>query len=141
MNAKSSAWNALSIFLAIVIIACTTFQIEAAPKKKKKDKYDYITVTVYQQFSKDLAYMNMKRGSQSTDRDENRQFMINISFEGDENSKEIQQRFFEQYSQNPTLPLAIDYLGDLGWDVSTTNQILVDGGLLMTTVILQKPKK
>jgi hypothetical protein len=141
MKAKTSTIKATSLLLTVVFILFAMVPMEAKPKKKKKDKYDYITVTVFQQFTKDMAFMKMKRVRQVDGQEEGRQTMISISFEGDEYSKELEQRFYEQYAQNPTLPLALDFLGDSGWEVSTTNQILVDGGLLMTTVVLQKAKK
>lgn len=140
MNSKNTMLKKSALFLAIIFMVFAISPIDASPKKKKKDKYDYITLTVFQQFSKDMAYMNLKSGAQGKSPQENNRSMVNISFEGDENSKELQQRFFEQYGKQPSLPLALDFLGDSGWEVSTTTQILVDGGLLMTTVVLQKAK-
>ena len=140
MHSTRSVRQLASIVFAFIFIIFSTAQVDATPRKKNKDKYDYITLTVIQQFSTDMAYTRLKRGSQSVPQENRAQPMINISFEGDEYAKELQQQFFEQYAQQPSLPLALDFLGESRWEVTTTNQILIDKGLLMTTVILRKAK-
>jgi hypothetical protein len=113
----------------------------AAPKKKKNEKYDYITVTVLEQFSMDMAYRTMKRGMKPSAQEETTKPMINFSFDGDELAKELEMQFYKQHEEHMTMALALDFLGEEGWEVSTTTQLMLDSGLLMTTVVLQKAKK
>lgn len=129
-----------SLLVALAICLTSITSAEAGPRKKKSD-YDYITVTVLSQWSVDMAYAKLKqRGDKVGSNSEKPQSMTSVTFEGDESASELYRRFFEQYTDGQSLPLALDYLGDYGWEVTTSNQVYVDSGLLMTTVILRKPK-